>query len=242
MTDTLAPTPAPSPDLTGLRLTHRALRSDIQRLSTLADGIAVSGRPVAPARARAIAAYVHRYTAAVLHHHAGEDRVLWPVIAAAVGQALADGDVTAGTAAAGIAGLAALTDDHAALAPLRDTCDATATLFGEDPAPHGRRLAETLTALRARLVPHIAVEERDVFPVITRHVSAADYTAAEAMICAATPVAEAPWLRAWLMSYATADDLPFLALDGDFAYPWPAADAPAQGYAAHAEEVFGTTR
>ncbi|WP_051855010.1 hemerythrin domain-containing protein [Streptomyces sp. NRRL B-1347] len=229
---------APAPDLTGIRLAHRALTGDIERLAALADGIAESGRPVSGAWARSIAAYVHRYNVGVRHHHENEDAILWPVIAAAVEQALTDGSFVEGLSAEGVADLASLTEDHTALDPLQDACDWAATLFGEDPARHARRLADALDAQRVALVEHIAAEERELFPVITRHVSAAAYAAAEARIRAATPLEHAPWLRAWLLSFATVDDLRVLTPGGTAS---ALADTVFRVYAEHEVEVFGPT-
>ncbi|QCX78479.1 Hemerythrin HHE cation binding domain protein [Streptomyces sp. YIM 121038] len=227
---------APAPDLTGIRLAHRAITGDVERLATLVEGIATSGRPVTGAWAESIATYVHRYNVGVRHHHDNEDAVLWPVIAAAVEQALTDGSFVEGLSPEGVADLASLTEDHTALDPLQDACDWAATLFGEDPARHARRLADALAAQHAALVRHVAAEERELFPVITRHVGAEDYAAAEARIRAATPVEHAPWLRAWLMSWATADDLRVLTPPGGVS---PVADTVFRAYAEHEVEVFG---
>ncbi|QDQ13092.1 hemerythrin domain-containing protein [Streptomyces spectabilis] len=227
---------ASAPDLTGIRLAHRALTGDIERLSALVEDIAASGRPVSGAWARSIAAYVHRYNVGVRHHHDNEDAILWPVIAAAVDQALTDGSFVEGLSPEGVADLASLTDDHTALDPLQDACDWAATLFGEDPERHAHRLADALAAQRTALVRHIDAEERELFPVITQHVTAEAYATAEARIRAATPIEHAPWLRAWLLSFATTDDLRVLTPGGAAS---AMSDTVFRVYAEHEVEVFG---
>ncbi|MER5298994.1 hemerythrin domain-containing protein [Streptomyces lasiicapitis] len=222
---------ATAPDLTGIRLAHRAILGDIDRLVTLLTDLTtrtrtttrVTAPPVDHAHARAVAAYVHRFNAAVRHHHRNEDDILWPVVAAA---------------AEGAVDLAPLSEEHDALQPLQDACDWAATLFGEAPAQHAGRLAEALTAQRDVLVDHITAEERDLFPVITRHVRAQDYADAEARIRRATPVEHAAWMRGWLMSYATTEDLRVLA-PGGASTAAAGAESVFRAYTDDEVEVFG---
>ncbi|MGR6965274.1 hemerythrin domain-containing protein [Geodermatophilus sp. URMC 61] len=157
----------PVPDVLGMRLAHRAMLRDANRLTDLAERLAA-----APAteqeRADAVARYVRDWADSVHHHHSVEDDVLWPVLAASAGPHV---DLTE------------LSDDHAALDPaldrLRTAADAFRARPGEDTAT---ALAVELAELRDTLTEHIGDEEASVFPVIERHVSVADWAAVEARI------------------------------------------------------------
>lgn len=186
MTNSSAPS---APDLTGIRLSHRAIRGDITRLAALLSGADARTMPLI--RAGAVTRYVHRYNAAVRHHHRNEDDRLWPVIAAAAGRAV---------------DLSPYLGEHEVLDRLQDAADLTATLFAEDPARHAPRLAALLAEQRDLLIEHIDAEEQHLFPVILRHVSAARYAAAEAEIRGSTPPELASWMQPWLWVYATADE------------------------------------
>ncbi|MFC4079653.1 hemerythrin domain-containing protein [Amycolatopsis samaneae] len=193
MTNSSAPPatdPAPAlPDLTGIRLSHRAILGDITRLAALLSGAEARMLPLA--RAGAVATYVHRYNAAVRHHHRNEDDRLWPAIAAAAGRAV---------------DLSPYTGEHEVLDRLQDAADLTAARFAADPARHAPRLAVLLAEQRDLLVEHIDAEEQHLFPVILRHVSAARYAAVENGIRGSTPPELVPWMQPWLWRYATADE------------------------------------
>lgn len=161
------PATAAPPDLLGLRLTHRAMRADLHRLSRLAGRLADGQTACRRRRAAAIARYVSRLCDSIDRHHQVEDRHLWPILDAAAGAEI---------------DLAELSDDHAALEPLLDQVRAAAAGFARDPAGDGvaRRLAYTLGALRDLLDEHIVEEERTILPVIERYVSAAEWSVVEA--------------------------------------------------------------
>ncbi|MGW5346291.1 hemerythrin domain-containing protein [Streptomyces sp. HUAS TT3] len=156
-----------APDLTGIRLAHRAMLADIDRLAGLLAAVAAAGRPVPAGRAAAIAGYVHRYHAAARGHHRGEDRILWPVVLDAVPDA-----------ADTVAGLVRFADDHAALDSLQAACDTAADGFAADPERHARELARLLARQRDLLARHVAAAEEHLFPLITGRVPGAAYAAA----------------------------------------------------------------
>ncbi|MEV0411459.1 hemerythrin domain-containing protein [Streptomyces sp. NPDC050448] len=195
--------PPTTADLTGIRLAHRAMLADIERLARLLAALAASAEPAGPARAEAVAGYVHRYNAVVRGHHRGEDEILWPVILDAVPDA-----------ADAVAGIVRFADDHEALDALQADCDAAADRFAAEPGRHARRLAGLLADQRDLLAEHIAAEETHFFPVITGRVPGAAYAAAEARIRSADRSAHPEWARAWLLSHATEDELRRLLLGG----------------------------
>lgn len=156
----------PAPDLLGITLAHRAMLADLLRLADLA--VAVRDRDVicTPGRARAISRYVEWLCDSIHHHHTTEDTVLWPVIQASVGTHV---------------DLSELIDDHAALDPRLDQLRARAAAFRLSMGD--RRIAGVmaleLAELSALLTEHINDEELEVFPLITEHVSVADWESVE---------------------------------------------------------------
>ncbi len=154
----------PRPDTLGMRLAHRAMLRDAARLPALLQHLAAA--PAAPARARAVAAYVDDFCDSVHHHHAAEDDVLWPVVAASAGAHL---------------DLAELSADHAALDPLLDRIRTGAARFRAAPRDEdaATALAVDLGELRDVLEEHIADEEASVLPAIEEHISVQDWSDVE---------------------------------------------------------------
>ena len=157
----------PVPDVLGMRLAHRAMLRDANRLTDLAERLAATPA-TGQRRADAVARYVRDFADSVHHHHSVEDDALWPVLAASAGPHV---DLTE------------LSDDHAALDPALDRLRASADAFRARPAEDAATaLAVELAELRDTLTGHIGDEEASVFPVIERHVSVADWAAVEARI------------------------------------------------------------
>ncbi|OMB93443.1 hypothetical protein A5733_16225 [Mycobacterium sp. NS-7484] len=156
----------PVPDLRGIAVAHRVMLADLLRLTDLA--IAVRDRDVicTPGRARAISRYVELLCDSIHHHHTTEDTVLWPVIVASAGDHV---------------DLSELTDDHAALEPRLHQLRARAASFRLSMGDRqiAGLMAIELAELSALLTEHINDEEREVFGLITEHVSVTDWTAVE---------------------------------------------------------------
>lgn len=153
------------PDLSGIMLAHRAMVADIGRLADLTTAIAQRRMPCTPQRARALTRYLELMCESIHHHHTMEDDVLWPVIEAAAGD---------------FVDLTELTADHAALDPRLDRLREHAAAFGRSGDPElARPLAAGLADLHRLLAAHIADEERELFPVIRRHVTVAAWEAVE---------------------------------------------------------------
>jgi hemerythrin-like domain-containing protein len=173
---TTAPTPAlpfpvtprrpgePEPDLFGFRLIHRTLRSGCRLLADATTAVA-AGEACPPARRDAIAGFARNVLQEVTTHHQREDDVLWPVIAASAGAQV---------------DLEPLADDHTALHAVLERTEAALAVFAGDGPSAAGPLAVLLTELADELDEHIADEEAEVFPVITRYVSARDYDRCEA--------------------------------------------------------------
>lgn len=162
-----APTPTDVPDLLGIRLIHRVMRTDLHRLTDLAGRIS-AGEPCSDRRATAVAGWIAALGEEIHDHHSAEDDHAWPVIAARAG---AEVD------------LAELSADHAALDPLLDAVRAAAaalvaaTESGRAAVAAG--LESALGALRDDIDEHLDAEEETIFPVIERCVPVAEWQRVE---------------------------------------------------------------
>ena len=156
----------PAPDLLGITSAHRVMLADLLRLSDLAAAVRDRDVICTPGRARAISRYVELLCDSIHHHHTLEDAVLWPVILAAAGDHV---------------DLSELIEDHAALAPRLDQLRARAAAFRLSMGDRhiAGLMAVELTELAAWVTEHINDEEMEVFPLITEHVSVADWATVE---------------------------------------------------------------
>ncbi|WP_040706268.1 hemerythrin domain-containing protein [Nocardia takedensis] len=157
---------AARPDVTMMRIAHRAMIHDAARFAALTAQVA-AGAPCPPARAAAIAEYLNLLCDSIHHHHTVEDEHMWPILLAAAGLAIVVDE---------------LEDDHVQLDALLHTLRERANALGAphaDPASVAAALTETLDALAALLREHIAEEERVVFPVVDRYVRVTDWARVE---------------------------------------------------------------
>ncbi|MGY1772509.1 hemerythrin domain-containing protein [Blastococcus sp. SYSU D00813] len=181
----------PEADLFGFALVHRALRTGCRLLADAVTSVA-AGSPCGPERQRAIVAFAGHMLHEVHVHHSREDDVLWPVIAASAGAHV---------------DLSPLTDDHAALQGVLDRAEALlATFAAQGPAAAGP-LAAVLTQVADSLDEHITEEERDVFPVVRRYVSAGDFARVETRFRKGTSLRHMVFVLPWIVdSCATPAD------------------------------------
>ena len=168
-------------------MTHRAIRQDLGRLADyLGEDRERSARQ---------AAALWRYTAAILTqvrvHNEGEVDILWPMAAAAAGQAV---DV------------APLTDDRRAVATaLSRAAQALDAVRAGSGAPADLRAP--LRELCDLTDEHLTDEERQMFPAIRRYLRADAYRWCEKQMQRRAPL-PARWFAApWLASHAHQDEL-----------------------------------
>lgn len=182
----------PVPDLTDYVVVHRAMTVDVHRLARAAHELAgrADGR-----RARALRDYLAPVLGEIRSHHQVEDDVVWPLLTRAAGGA---GGVV----------LAGLTDDHHQLDRLLDGAITLADGLAARPADGmlARRLAACLTDMSALLDRHVADEERDVFPLIRRHVRVEDYRWAQRQFRGNLDPRLLPFLVPWVLGHATPDE------------------------------------
>lgn len=179
----------PEPDLTSLILTHRAISQDIGRLAAGLDQLASAGP--APGQVQAVRRYAAALLAQILAHHRCEEEIIWPVIAAAAGQAV---------------DLAPLTDDHRAIgAAVSQVC----TAAGPPGASHQglRDVREALGGLRDMIGEHIADEEGQVLPVMRRYLRAQTARWCQRQVCRNAPARALRFRMPWLARYSRAGEM-----------------------------------
>jgi len=143
------------------RVIHAAVRRDLDRLVRALDAIADGDRGRAQDLQRAYANLRHELT----HHHTGEDRWIWPMLAG-VG---VDADL-----------LAAMESEHhsmsAALAETGAAMDGFATSGSASDATAAR---ESVIRSRAVVEQHLTHEEEKLEPVLVPHFESAEWKAVE---------------------------------------------------------------
>lgn len=151
------------PDLSGITMAHRAMIADVGRLADLLAAVARGAHTCA--HPKEVDRYIHLLCESIHHHHTVEDDILWPIVTASAGS---------------FVDLSELTDDHAALDPRLERIKMLSTAFRTAPGQMtAAPLAAALADLRQLVCEHIADEEREVFDVIRRHVSVADWDTVE---------------------------------------------------------------
>ncbi|TYQ11099.1 UNVERIFIED_ORG: hemerythrin HHE cation binding domain-containing protein [Gordonia westfalica J30] len=76
-----------TPDLTGMKIAHRAMLDDTRRFAEILGRIG-AGEPCDNRRRRAIGDYLTQLCAAIHHHHTIEDEIVWPILTASAGAAV----------------------------------------------------------------------------------------------------------------------------------------------------------
>ena len=159
MTATFSTTPTTDrPWVHEMVVIHRVFRREFTLLPRLvrevADGDTQRARPVAEAL-RLVLDGLH-------HHHLGEDDILWPALLERA--APSTGLVETMQAQHDVV------DGHAEkVAPLLDAWERTAA------SATGARLADALDQFAAALVEHLDLEEREILPLVERHVTVAEW-------------------------------------------------------------------
>ncbi|MEV6153062.1 protein kinase [Nonomuraea sp. NPDC052129] len=182
----LRPGPISTPDLTSMAdltsmyVVHRAMLTDLRRLAELLTGPTELGG----AKDRAVRGYTASLLTQVDHHHANERELLWPAIQRAAGQ---------------FVDLTPYSVGHQAFGPLLDRC--RAALSG-DPGALGRELGELLEPLEE----HLAEEESELFPIVSRFVPFDAYVRVERQVTRRATLRELAFTTPWLLRHATPEE------------------------------------
>jgi len=139
-------------DVRFMRALHAALRRDLSRLRE------VAGQPDRPAGAPpTVLAGWDAFRSQLHNHHAAEDDDLWPVLRPELSD---DADV---------ASLGAMVEEHRQIPPALAVVDGALRGGGELTGP--------VELLATVLLDHLAREEREVLPLIERHLTRAQWRA-----------------------------------------------------------------
>jgi len=139
---------------------HRLLRRGFGALPALVR--AVPGRDVA--RAGVVLTHLRELGENLDHHHKAEDDLLWPLLLDRV-----DLDRPL---------VLRMEEQHERVGVLLDRARAQAGTFGREATVEAiEALAVTLSSLAAALEEHLDDEERDVLPLVERHVTVREWDA-----------------------------------------------------------------
>jgi hemerythrin-like domain-containing protein len=138
-------------DTAMMGITHSALRRDLTRTATALNA---QTPPFDPQRT-ALAAHLAWMMDFLQRHHEGEDTGLWPLVRSM--------DPSAGDL------LGRMEHDHAQIAPRMEALStATGRYAGDGSAPSREDVIAALASLRAVLDPHLAREETEMMPIVSR--------------------------------------------------------------------------
>ncbi len=171
-------------DLTMMLVMHGAFRRDLGHLARAASRY----RTDDPARRTAILAGWQLFKTALVFHHAGEDADLWPRMRAHLANHPDD-----------LALLQAMEDEHARIDPLLDAVDGALA----DPGDGHQRLADATDALAGGLSRHLAHEERETLPLLSRTLSPAEWQGFVADQRRKSGIRGAAQLFPWLLDEAS---------------------------------------
>lgn len=142
-------------DMTMMYVMHHAFRRDLDALTAATWATP----PHARSTWQALARRWRLFAWALHHHHTGEDRGYWPLLAQRV-------------AAADLATLEAMAAEHIALDPVLDDCEAGFERMASDPSTEGRdELVRCLASATVSLDLHLAHEETDAIPLLQAHIT-----------------------------------------------------------------------
>ena len=144
-------------------------------------------------QARRVAAHLQCMVGVLHHHHAGEDRLLWPKLYQRVPEQIAPT-------------LGIMEAQHETISALLDEVDPQVQRWAANPEPSGgERLADTLTRLSQALDEHLAAEEHDVLPLAEAHLTVAEWQLLERDGIDNLPKSQAPVLFGALMYYGDSE-------------------------------------
>ncbi|GAA2335884.1 hemerythrin domain-containing protein [Dactylosporangium salmoneum] len=177
------------PDVQEMVVIHRVFRRELAAIPALVRATT----PGDTARAGVIGAHAD-FVLGFLHaHHSGEDELLWPLLL----QRAAPSAELVRTMQA---------QHHGVEEATEATRDALRAWTAAPDRPAADRLAGLVERLREALVAHLDLEEREILPLVSRHVSAAEWAALAEHGKNATPRRQLPLVFGALLEDASADE------------------------------------
>lgn len=139
-------------------LVHRFFRNQLHRAGGLVSGVAAGDTT----RAKLVGAHLDFIVAALHHHHAAEDELLWPKLHS--------------RAPARVADIARMEDQHRAIDEDVARLQAIVGSWVKSPDDQSAgALVSAVQKLSASVDDHLADEEHNVVPLITDHITAAEW-------------------------------------------------------------------
>ncbi|MGI5144499.1 hemerythrin domain-containing protein [Streptomyces sp. CA-106110] len=151
--------PTDRADVRDMLVVHEAFRQAYRRM----PGLVMTVTPGDVRRAGIVADHIQLIEEFLHLHHKGEDDLLWPKLLDRAGDRLASA-------------VALLEGQHEEIASLMTQVSAQLESWRQ--APSGARatqLADGLARLGTRLAEHLAIEERDVLPLVAEYVTAEEW-------------------------------------------------------------------
>lgn len=172
-----------APDIREMSVVHIALRREYGLLPDLVGDVATGDTE----RAALVAEHIAFLNSVLHRHHTGEDEHLWPRLLTRAAASLAPLVHTVETQHHSV---------DLAMAELRSVLDS----WRLDPGPPSTTaVVEALEALTVRLEEHLDLEERELLPLIERHITAEEWTAMGEAGAAGTPPDQAPLIFGMMM-------------------------------------------
>ncbi len=151
-----------NPDLVDTRdmvVVHTAFRREFHLAPDLVRGVAEGDRH----RAEVVAEHLDLLTTMLHHHHATEDRLLWPLLIERVPAELAPV-------------IELMEQQHERIHAANDSVTAQLPRWRLDPSAESReQLAAALDEVVAALDEHLGAEEEQLLPIAARHLTEAEW-------------------------------------------------------------------
>ncbi|GGN62176.1 hypothetical protein GCM10011579_029060 [Streptomyces albiflavescens] len=211
-------------DVRDMLVVHEAFRQSYSRIPALV-------REVSPGdvrRAEVIADHAQLIEEFLHLHHKGEDELLWPKLLERAGDRL-------GTA------VTLLESQHEEIAALLTESSLRLAAWRAQPSKaSGEELANSLERLDALLTEHLAIEEKDVLPIVPEYVTAKEWHQLGDHAINGLPKSKLPIVFGMLASLADPDVVKLMLSTAPLV---PRLIMPVLGpkaYARHARRVYGS--
>jgi hemerythrin-like domain-containing protein len=146
------------PDVNEMIVVHRVFRREFSAIPSLVRHV----RAGDAARARVVADHLGLIMAGLHMHHSGEDVVLWPLLLE--------------RAAPSTALVETMQHQHHRIDEYAEQLQPLASAWASDPsAIRGEQLARLVEQFSAALLEHLDLEEREILPLVSAHVSVVEW-------------------------------------------------------------------
>ncbi|MFF0050834.1 hemerythrin domain-containing protein [Streptomyces sp. NPDC005498] len=212
-------------DVRDMLVVHEAFRQSYTRLPELVRQV----EPGNVARAEVVAGHAQLIEEFLHLHHKGEDELLWPKLLERAGDRLGDA-------------VTLLERQHEDIAALLTESSKLLTAWRAAPGrEQAEQLADSLERLGTLLSEHLAIEERDVLPIVPEYVTAKEWHDLGDHAINALPKNKLPIVFGMLASLADEQVVKLMLSTAPLV---PRLIMPVLGpkaYARHARKVYGAT-